>query len=124
MLKALLLLITVFTSSSSLAQWELYAEVTEAFLYMDLSSIRKDGNLRKVWVLQDLKQRQKEGGLSFRARMEYDCKEERFRYLSATLHSSQMAQGNLINSQTGVSNWIDIAPRTAMEDSFKLVCSK
>lgn len=124
MLKALLLLITVFTSSSSLAQWVLYAEVTEAFLYIDLSTIRKDGNLRKVWVLQDLKQRQKEGALSLRARVEYDCREERYRYLSATSHSSQMAQGNLIKSQTGMSDWIDVAPGTATEDSFKKVCPK
>jgi hypothetical protein len=124
MLKALLLLISVFTSSSSLAQWELYGEVTEAFLYIDFSTVRKDGNLRKVWVLQDLKQRQKEGALSLRARVEYDCKGERYRYLSATSHSSQMAQGNVINSQTGLSDWIDVAPRTATEDSFKLVCSK
>jgi hypothetical protein len=124
MLKALLFLITVFTSSTSLAQWEVYGESPEAFLYIDYSTVRKDGNLRKVWELQDRKQRHKDGELSLRIRVEYDCKEERYRYLSATSHSSQMAQGNLVNTQTGPSNWIDIAPRTVTEDKLKKLCSK
>jgi hypothetical protein len=124
MLKALLFLITVFTSSNSLAQWEVYGDSPEAFLYIDYSTVRKDGNLRKVWELQDRKQRHKDGELSLRIRVEYDCKEERYRYLSATSHSSQMAQGNLVNTQTGPSNWIDIAPRTVTEDKLKKLCSK
>jgi hypothetical protein len=124
MLKALFFLITVFTSSTSLAQWEVYGESPEAFLYIDYSTVRKDGNLRKVWELQDRKQRHKDGELSLRIRVEYDCKEERYRYLSATSHSSQMAQGNLVNTQTGPSNWIDIAPRTVTEDKLKKLCSK
>ena len=115
---------TVFTSSSSLAQWEKYGVTQEAFLYIDFSTVRKDGNLRKVWELQDLKQRHKDGELSIRIRVEYDCKEERYRFLSATSHSSQMAQGNLVQSQTGPSSWTDVAPRTVTEDLLKKVCSK
>lgn len=55
--------------------------------YFDPVTIRKYGNLRSVWELEDLKQRDKQGVMLRRSLFEYDCKKERSRLLSFSSHS-------------------------------------
>ena len=125
MLKVLLLVISVFTSSSTLAQWSKIEESSEAYVYIDRTSIRKEGNLRKVWELQDLKERDKVGGeLSRRLIIEYDSKQERSRILSITSHKEQMARGKVIDKLDEPGKWEDIAPSSISGSFLKLVCAK
>ena len=122
MFKVLLLVITVVTSSSALAQWVLFDEHPHP-VYFDTTSIVKDGFLRKVWELQDLKVRNKDGELSWRSRWEYDCKQERRRMLSFTTHSDHMAKGDILlkgNDQP----WRDIAPQTVARHALNFLCAK
>ena len=123
MLKILLCVITIFTSSSVLSQWVLFTEVPHAFVYLDNTSIVKDGFSRKVWELQDLKIRDKSGELSWRSRWEFDCKQERRRMLSFTTHSDQMALGKTLLKGNDFP-WVDIAPQTVARDVLIFVCAK
>jgi len=59
---------------------------------------------------------------SYRSLAEYDCKEDRLRVLSITTHSGSMAAGETLESQDGVSEWIDIAPGTIREILLKMLC--
>ena len=124
MLKILLFVITIFTSSSVLAQWVLFAEAPHAFVYLDNTSIVKDGFSRKVWELQDLKIRDKSGELSWRSRWEYDCKQERRRMLSFSTHSDQMAKGEILLNFGSARPWVDIAPQTIARDALIFLCAK
>ena len=117
-LLAPLLLVT----GSAWAEWVLVAEGNTANLYIDPSTIRKDGNLVKVWKISDLKQRHKDGELSRRVRAEYDCKQERFKLLSASFHSGAMASGTTLTTQIGSGQWEDIPPKTVGETVLKIVC--
>ena len=93
-------------------------------LYIDPTTIRKDGNFRKVWQLNDLKERHKDGELSRRVRNEYDCKKERFRVLSFSTHSEPMANGmSLYQSSAESTEWNDIPPGTFAETVLKIVCA-
>jgi hypothetical protein len=124
MFKVLLLAIVVFTSRSAFAQWVFFAEVPHAIVYFDTTSIVKDGFSRKVWELQDLKVRNKDGELSWRSRWEYDCKQERRRMLSFSTHSDQMAKGEILLNHGSSRPWVDIAPQTAARDTLNFLCAK
>ena len=122
-LLAPLLLVT----GSAWAEWVWVAESDNANLYIDPSTIRKDGNLVKVWKISDLKQRHKDGELSRRVRAEYDCKEERYRVLSLSEHSGPMASGTTLFTHDYLGEpdkWKQIPPESVGETVQKIVCSK
>ena len=126
MKKLLLTLLVPFllSTSSAWAEWVWVTSGDRTDLYIDPATIRKDGNLVKVWEINDLKQRHKDGELSSRSRTEYDCKEERYRTLSFSVHSESMANGELIYNTSSVSPWQDVPPDTAVASIMKKVCVK
>ena len=78
----------ILVATPAWAEWVKVSESDGLTGYVDPATIRKNGNLRRVWEIQDLKARgTKFGELSRRVLNEYDCKEERMRTLSATFHS-------------------------------------
>jgi hypothetical protein len=125
MKKLLLTLLTaLMLTGAAWAEWEKIAENDFAEYYIDRATIRKDGNLRRVWRLQDLKQRDKDGVLSRRFRAEYDCKQERDRILSFITHSEPMADGTILKLASMNNEWSDIPPNSIAEDVLKIVCAK
>ena len=118
-----LLLALLLATGSAWAEWVKVGGNDGINIYIDPASIRKDGNLRRVWMIQDSKQRDKEGLMSMRMRREYDCKQERARFLFLSSHSEPMAGGT--SNQEGVeTRWNEIPPDTLEEDILKLVCAK
>jgi hypothetical protein len=90
--------------------------------YIDPETIRKDGNLVRVWTIYDEKRRHKDGQLSIRSREEYDCKQERYRYLSMSTHSEPMARGDTLESYPPDVSWREIPPGGAASFMLKIVC--
>ena len=93
-IKKTLLLALLLVTGSAWAEWLKVGSSTEDTFYFDSSTIRVEGDKRKVWELVDYKQRDKYGAFSARMRNEYDCKREKVQILSATLHSESMAPGS------------------------------
>ncbi len=102
--------------------WE--SKTSGTITYFDPDTIRKDGNLRRVWVLQELKVRGKNGEMSRRALWEYYCPEERFRSLQISFHIAPMAKGSRLLTDNDPSDWIYIPPSTGGAELHKLVCAK
>ena len=96
--KALLLSLLLLVTGSAWADWVALGAVDDETFYIDPATIRKDGNLRKVWEIVDHKQRQRNGEFSIRSRKEYDCSGERVRTLTLSTHSGPMATGETIAS--------------------------
>ena len=111
-----LLLIPI--SCSVWADWIKISENDKASFYIDADTVRKDGYVRKFWIMHDLKAKEK-GVFTRRARMEIDCNKERSRYLSFTSHSGSMNTGEILFSSSEATEWLDVPPRTA--DSMFLV---
>ena len=111
-------------TGSAWAEWVMYFEAKTITYYYDPATIRKDGNMRQVWRIQELKQRTADGEKSRRMRIEYDCKEERYRILSASVHSEPLAEGKVIYSEIKDNIWTVIPPASASEAMFKIVCAK
>jgi len=111
-------------SCTAQAEWVSGGESDSVDFFYDPTTIRKDGNLRRVWELHNLKQRSKNGEMSIRYRAEYDCKNERDKWLSVSTHSEPMAGGEVILSYISDRAWQDIAPSTHAEYMLKIVCAK
>lgn len=121
-IKRTLLLALLLATSSAQAGWVLVVQNDDIDFYIDPETIRKDGNLVRVWEIQDLKQRDKGGRLSLRSRNEYDCVQERYRFLSISTHSEPMAGGKTLFSTTESGNWRDTPPGTFASSIQKIVC--
>ena len=107
--------------ASAMAEWTQVYKTYNANFYIDYETIRKDGNLRKVWVIQDLNKRYKDGEMSRRDYLEFDCKNESRRTLDSSTHAGKMARGETLSSgNTGLQGWIPIPPDTAIETILKI----
>jgi hypothetical protein len=123
-MKKLFLICLMMLAGSAWAEWVKYADTDESSFYFDPATFRKDGNMRRVWLLQDLRKRHKDGEMSRRYRAEYDCKNERWRILTISEHSEPMAGGSAMRSQSDEDSWTDIAPGTVTDTMLKIVCAK
>ena len=117
------LLVLLLTSSPAWAEWVSVFETDRAVLYIDPATIETDVHLRRVWELQDLKSRMG-GDRSAKVFVEYDCKEQRYRWLRADWFSGPMATGDMTEGRRVPSDWTKPAPRTGCEHVLKLVCGQ
>ncbi|OQW35251.1 MAG: hypothetical protein A4E19_16920 [Nitrospira sp. SG-bin1] len=109
------------------AEWLLVDRNDKAKIYVDPESIRRNGEVVSVWVLDDLKTAQNRGlstFLSTRAQEEHDCSQKRFRLVAIERFAGNMGTGNSIYKKSGESHWAPI-PRESMAQSvWKYVCGK
>ena len=124
MKKIIIACLLAIISASAFAEWTLVFKLEEIDFYIDYQTIRKEGSTRKVWEIQDLKQRHKDGEMSRRFRTEYNCKDERFRFLAASEHYENMGLGNTLSDSSYTGKWGEIPPNSAAEKILKIVCSK
>ena len=118
------LLASLLVTGSAWAEWVLISGDDTVDHYIDPATIRKDGNLVRVWEISDLKTRSTAGDLSRRIRYEYDCKQERIKLLSFSTHSGPMANGTTLLSDSSDGEWLHIPPGSIGESVLKIVCAK
>lgn len=124
-------LVTLFLLSSGpvYAEWVLTSGDDDAGLkvYVDPDSIRRKGNLAKMWQLYDYKTVQTVAGdslLSIKRYNEFDCTEERTRMLAYTWFSGNMATGKVVYSTPDEQQWEPVIPRTINRTLWKVACEK
>lgn len=120
-------LLIVLVSAPAWAEWvkSWESKTSGTITYFDPATIRKDGNLHRVWVLQELRIRGKEyGEMSRRALWEFNCPEERFRSLQISFHTDSMAKGSRLLTDNDPSDWQYIPPNTGGAVLHKLICAK
>lgn len=116
-------------SSSAAAAWTIVGVGTTNTAYADSSTIRRDGDMVKMWYLVDHKATTEVGTgkpyMSMRVQSEYDCKEERARALFASFFSGNMAEGEVVLTRQGPGAWEPVPPgstRTGL--LWKFACGK
>ena len=120
----LTLLTTLILTGAAWAEWVGVSTTKNYDKYIDPATIRKDGNLVRVWEINDLKTRSTGGELSRRMRYEYDCKQERIKTLSFSFHSEAMGSGTTLISDSNEGEWNHIPPGSISERVLKIVCAK
>ena len=96
-------------------------------VYADPDTIRRKGDLVKMWILYDYKTLQSATGfahLSDSIQLEANCTEKLQRSLAYTWWSGNMGGGNVVFSHSGEGNWIPIGPGTVGHTVWSFACGK
>jgi hypothetical protein len=125
-MKTYLALIFILIANPVSADWTKVAESENKLeIYIDLQTVHKDGNNRKVWQLTNYPTPQFANGqelLSIRARYEFDCKHDKRRSLTATAFAELFAGGKSIGTEDVIGDWKDIPPDSVVWTTMKRVC--
>ena len=136
MRKAILLMILAVVSSNAAADWVEVSATDKKTVYANPATIRKKGNMVKMWELVDIKpsrftksmqvfsESNDEFSMSTREQEEFDCKKEQTRTLYISTHSENMGEGELIFRCSDPGKWEPIVPNSIDESLWKFACGK
>ena len=124
---SLFFILLVLSSAPAYAEWVEVGITDEATVYADPETIRRKGDLVKMWHLHDFKTTQtvlKKSYLSSRSQDEYDCAEDRHRALASTSFSGNMGSGKVRSSYSIKGKWEPVPPGTITQALWKVACDK
>lgn len=115
-------------SGNVAAKWERVFGNEESQVYVDMATIRRSGNIAKMWTLNDYTEVEvagKRGYLSQKVMLEFDCANELMRAVSAIEYTGQLGAGVSVGGETDFNaKWVPIPPSTRGETLWKMVCLK
>jgi hypothetical protein len=126
----LVITLLVLSSAPAYAEWVkgAYTESEGGYtVYVDPDTIRRKGDLVQMWVQYDYKTVQTVAGFSYlseKTQQQYDCAEERYRFLSRTWFSGYMGTGNVVFDNSNESKWEPVAPESVGLTVWKVACGK
>ena len=123
-MRVVLTLLLIFAAAPACAEWVKVGRTDAAVHYVDPATVQKTGSLRRVWAMQDLVQAGDDGVRSIRALQEYDCTQQRFRYLSIEAHAGPMAGGGILAAHEMRDAWSYRPPGTKTSAIGKIVCGQ
>lgn len=110
-------------SFSAMAEWVLVTENEfGTSLFVD-PNIKKTGSMRMFWHIQNLKQADRQGDMSYRGVWQYDCQESRQRNMQVAAYPGLMATGQKSEEAYQPSDWIAIGSDTSSQAMLKYICS-
>jgi hypothetical protein len=129
MKRLLLFTLLVLSNGTAYAEWVPVDGNEEAgvTVYADPGTIRRKGNLVKVWHLNDFKTVQIAKGnsyLSIKAEHEFDCTKDRERIRALTKFSGNMGRGNVVYEDSNERKWRPVEPETTNQTLRKIACGK
>jgi len=123
-----LITLLVLSSGPAYAEWVLVSggisDQVKMSVYTDPDTIRRKGDLVKMWHLYDFKTMMSGSFLSFKAQREYDCTEERSRTLATTYFSGNMGTGKMVGTNSDETKWIPDSPGSVGEGLWNAACIK
>ena len=129
MTRSFLMILLLLSSRPAYVEWVAVSRNVEAGMtvYIDPDTIRRKGDLVKLWALYDFKTVQTGAGnpyLSFEQQSEYDCTEERMLFLASTRSSGNMGNGNVTDADSDEAKWTPVSPRSLGQSLWKVACGK
>ncbi len=123
-----LITLLVLSSAPAYAEWVKVGENDDGkTLYVDPDTIRRKGDLVKMWHLHDYKTIETYRGNSFmsnKSQWEYDCAEEQIRALAEYEYSGPMGNGELVRSDSNPRNWAPVIPGSMGQIQWTFACGK
>jgi|SRR5688572_3041314 hypothetical protein len=128
MTRLLLFILLFLNVGLAFADWMSLGESDSGTtVHADPTTIRREGDLVKMWVLFDFKTVRTKEGVSYssaKAHMEYDCADQRYEGLAVMYYSSNMGNGNVLDRTSGKGKWLRISPGSLDQSLWKLACDK
>ena len=108
------------------AEWTRIDDDDKVAGYVDLTTIRKEGNRVEVSSLLAFDGVQRKDGrlyLSLTVEFEIDCRDHRSRILAVAAHSENIGQVEVVISESLVDRpWESIRPRSRSESLWQIAC--
>lgn len=126
-MKKLLLTMLLLVATTASAEWTIVSGSHEFLSYMDMGTIRRNGNFVKIWGLLDHFKEKTQGTivyLSEKTLEEYDCKEERYRTVAYVQLRGKMGTGTVVGHNSDIGKWIPISPDSVAQTWWKIACGK
>ncbi len=130
-MKRLLFVFLMMMYSTSWAAWELIFEDDEIAFYADKSTIRRTGNISRIWSMMDYHEIQKSQiGVSYKSTknlFSFDCKSEEGVLISGHNYSEPMGSGKNVGSYTTQKidwEYTPIVPGSVTEHLWSIACKK
>lgn len=120
-------MILAMFSSSAIAEWTKVGSSENQVSYIDNATILKNGYRVKMWRLFDFYTAQTTDsglGLSLKELDEFDCNENKWRMLQASIFSGNMGKGKLITNNSTPSEWYTVAPNSLSKLQWDIACKK
>lgn len=116
-------------NASAMAEWttvEWSHEDGGLTLYVDYTTIRKEGNKVKMLSLADFEVIEKDeiDVFSSRTQDEFDCDEKKMRQLYYALYSGSMGSGKMEHANSEHLKWMSVNPGSMGEALWKIACGK
>lgn len=102
--------------------WEKLGETPVLALYMERASVQRDGAIRRVIEMQDLKVPDPDGVLSRRYTNEYDCENQMHRIGRMTSWSGPQLTGRKLFDVSEWGYWRTIPPNGLFTLGFRQLC--
>ena len=125
-LRALLALALACTASGTAwaMSWTRLVETQTMTFYVNKNAIEKDGDIRRIWEMQDLKAADPEGVMSRRYLNEYDCQEKMHRIGQMVSFSGPKLSGKPLFEVAEWGYWRKIPPDGVFVVSYVMLCVK
>lgn len=126
MIRLLLITLILLSSSPAFAEWVALAENDVYTRYVELDTIRRHGNLVRMWTLDNYKVSEAEAGDlgSSKTQVEYNCAEERSRRIESITFSGKMGRGKEGYIDLEITPWHPISSRIAADRAiWKFACA-
>ncbi len=128
MQKTLWAVMLAMASASACADWVEIETNEEATVYANPASIRKVGDVVKMWVLYDLRKPDSLHGKNYwsmKSNDSYDCSTDRTQRLHTLFYAGNMGSGNVIPTQyTGTRPWEPVVEDTLSDAVRKFACKE
>jgi hypothetical protein len=129
--KKLLFVTLLVVSTQSFGQWTIYTNDDQKTIYIDTSTIRRDGSFIEFWDIHNYKfpSIEVDGSkvTSTKGKRRYDCKNELQRTLFFTMYEGEKGTGRVLGVQNYINekpDWSPIIPDTPNMIILKRLCSK
>ena len=105
------------------AAWTPVDATETSYDYLDPSTVRVDGGLRRVWTLHDLAQTDADGDRSYRSLLEFHCPESRYRSLQTLFFAGAMATGRMTGRTAQPGAWRSVQAASVAATVMQRVCA-
>ena len=102
--------------------WTKMVETQTMTFYVNRNAIEKEGDVRRMWEMQDLKAPDQQGVMSRRYLNEYDCKEKMHRIGRMTSFSGPKLTGKPLFDVDEWGYWRKIPPDGVFVVSYVMLC--
>lgn len=126
MLRILLLVLMAIASFHASAAWEQVSQSAAGVVYIDPTTITRDGNRVTMWAMIDYKTipALHEPYKSFKQHYQFDCEEMAFKVLSRAGYAGQMTSGEPVMTVNEPTKWQVWMPGSIIETFWSTACRR